>query len=303
LKITNNKKSIKLNDFLKELSICCDKTNSHLRRLLPPKSEEKLYDAINYAIFSGGKRFRAFLVIQAAKLFEIPVVRALQAASAIEIIHTYSLVHDDLPSMDNDDLRRGNPTCHKMFDEATAVLVGDAFQTLAFQILADEKTHYDPNKRIMLINELAKSSGCEGMVGGQMLDLEAEKKKLNLKQIYNLQRLKTGELFRFSCVSPCILAGKKVEIRLFEEFSSNLGLAFQIKDDLLDVEGNEKEIGKKTQKDSSLGKETLISLLGKENAKKKSKELIDESLKILKKFGKKAENLIILTEFIISRSK
>ena len=141
------------------------------------------------------------------------------------------------------------------------------------------------------------------MVGGQMLDLEAEKKKLNLKQIYNLQRLKTGELFRFSCVSPCILSGKKEEIRLFEEFSANLGLAFQIKDDLLDVEGNEKELGKKTQKDSFLGKETLVSLLGKENAKEKSKELIDESIKILKKFGKKAENLINLTEFIISRSK
>ena len=155
----------------------------------------------------------------------------------------------------------------------------------------------------MLINELAKSSGFEGMVGGQMLDLEAEKKKLNLKQIYNLQRLKTGELFRFSCVSPCILAGKKKEIKVFEEFSSNLGLAFQIKDDLLDVEGNEKELGKKTQKDSSLGKETLISLLGKENAKKKCKELIKRSLNILKKFGKKAENLVDLTEFIISRSK
>ena len=126
---------------------------------------------------------------------------------------------------------------------------------------------------------------------------------MNLKQIYNLQRLKTGELFRFSCVSPCILSGKKEEIRLFEEFSANLGLAFQIKDDLLDVEGNEKELGKKTQKDSFLGKETLVSLLGKENAKEKSKELIDESIKILKKFGKKAENLINLTEFIISRSK
>ena len=150
---------------------------------------------------------------------------------------------------------------------------------------------------------MSRSSGCQGMVGGQMLDLEAEKKKLNLKEIYNLQRLKTGELFRFSCISPCILAGKANKIKIFEEFSSNLGLAFQIKDDLLDIEGNEKEIGKKTQKDLVKGKETLISLLGKEKAKKKSEELIKKSLKILEKFGNKAKNLIDLTNFIISRKK
>ena len=289
----------------KLLSSFSEKFDKGLIELIPSakNTSKHLHKAMSYVIKVGGKRLRPIFLTEISKLLGVKSENAFRAAASVEFIHCYSLVHDDLPAMDNDDLRRGNPTCHKMFDEATAVLVGDAFQTLAFQILADEKTHYDPNKRIMLINELAKSSGCEGMVGGQMLDLEAEKKKLNLKQIYNLQRLKTGELFRFSCVSPCILASKKVEIGLFEEFSSNLGLAFQIKDDLLDVEGNEKEIGKKTQKDSSLGKETLISLLGKENAKKKSKELIDESLKILKKFGKKAENLINLTQFIISRSK
>ncbi|MAR64100.1 MAG: farnesyl-diphosphate synthase [Rickettsiales bacterium] len=289
----------------KLLSSFSEEFDKGLIELIPSakNTSKHLHKAMIYVIEVGGKRLRPIFLTEISKLLGVKSEHAFRAAASVEFIHCYSLVHDDLPAMDNDDLRRGNPTCHKMFDEATAVLVGDAFQTLAFQILADEKTHCDPNKRIMLINELAKSSGSEGMVGGQMLDLEAEKKKLNLKQIYNLQRLKTGELFRFSCVSPCILAGKKVEIRLFEEFSYNLGLAFQIKDDLLDVEGNEKEIGKKTQKDSSLGKETLISLLGKENAKKKSKELIDESLKILKKFGKKAENLINLTEFIISRSK
>ena len=289
----------------KLLSSFSEEFDKGLIELIPSakNTSKHLHKAMIYVIEVGGKRLRPIFLTEISKLLGVKSEHAFRAAASVEFIHCYSLVHDDLPAMDNDDLRRGNPTCHKMFDEATAVLVGDAFQTLAFQILADEKTHCDPNKRIMLINELAKSSGSEGMVGGQMLDLEAEKKKLNLKQIYKLQRLKTGELFRFSCVSPCILAGKKVEIRLFEEFSYNLGLAFQIKDDLLDVEGNEKEIGKKTQKDSSLGKETLISLLGKENAKKKSKELIDESLKILKKFGKKAENLINLTEFIISRSK
>ena len=286
------------------ISLFSKKFDKRLVELIPSSKNTSihLHDAMNYVIKVGGKRLRPIFLTEISKLFGVKIENALRAAASVEFIHCYSLVHDDLPAMDNDDLRRGNLTCHKMFDEATAILVGDAFQTLAFQILADKKTHNDPNKRVMLINELAKSSGCQGMVGGQMLDLEAEKKKLNLKQIYNLQRLKTGELFRFSCISPCILAGRKEEIKIFKEFSSNLGLAFQIKDDLLDVEGDEKEIGKKTQKDSSLGKETLISLLGKENAKKKSRELIENSLKILEGFGKQAQNLIDLTEFIISRS-
>jgi farnesyl diphosphate synthase len=273
--------------------------------LIPKKkiSSKHLYNAMKYIIDVGGKRLRPIFLTEISNLLGVKKENSFRTAASVELIHCYSLVHDDLPSMDNDDLRRGHKTCHKKFDEATAILVGDALQSLAFEILANHKTHKDSKKRIMLINELSKSAGCEGMVGGQMLDLEAEKKKLNLKEIYNLQRLKTGELFRFSCVSPCILAGKNNKIKMFENFSSNLGLAFQIKDDLLDIEGNEKEIGKKTRKDSRKGKETLISLLGKEQARKKSEELISSSLKILKKFGKDAENLIDLTNFIISRKK
>ncbi len=273
--------------------------------LIPKKkiSSKHLYNAMKYIIDVGGKRLRPIFLTEISNLLGVKKENSFRTAASVELIHCYSLVHDDLPSMDNDDLRRGHKTCHKKFDEATAILVGDALQSLAFEILANHKTHKDSKKRIMLINELSKSAGCEGMVGGQMLDLEAEKKKLNLKEIYNLQRLKTGELFRFSCVSPCILAGKNNKIKMFENFSSNLGLAFQIKDDLLDIEGNEKEIGKKTRKDSRKGKETLISLLGKEKARKKSEELISSSLKILKKFGKDAENLIDLTNFIISRKK
>ncbi len=273
--------------------------------LIPKKkiSSKHLYNAMKYVIDVGGKRLRPIFLTEISNLLGVKKENSFRTAASVELIHCYSLVHDDLPSMDNDDLRRGHKTCHKKFDEATAILVGDALQSLAFEILANHKTHKDPKKRIMLINELSKSAGCEGMVGGQMLDLEAEKKKLNLKEIYNLQRLKTGELFRFSCVSPCILAGKNKKIKMFENFSSNLGLAFQIKDDLLDIEGNEKEIGKKTRKDSRKGKETLISLLGKEKARKKSEELIANSLEILKKFGKDAENLIDLTNFIISRKK
>ena len=247
------------------------KFDKKLINLIPKKkiSSKHLYNAMKYIIDVGGKRLRPMFLTEISNLLGVKRENSFRAAASVELIHCYSLVHDDLPSMDNDDLRRGHPTCHKKFDEATAILVGDAFQSLAFEILANNKTHKDFKKRIMLISELSRSSGCQGMVGGQMLDLEAEKKKLNLKEIYNLQRLKTGELFRFSCISPCILAGKTNKIKIFEEFSSNLGLAFQIKDDLLDIEGNEKEIGKKTQKDLVKGKETLISLLGKEKAKKK----------------------------------
>ena len=281
------------------------KFDKKLINLIPKKkiSSKHLYNAMKYIIDVGGKRLRPIFLTEISNLLGVKRENSFRAAASVELIHCYSLVHDDLPSMDNDDLRRGHPTCHKKFDEATAILVGDAFQSLAFEILANNKTHKDFKKRIMLISELSRSSGCLGMVGGQMLDLEAEKKKLNLKEIYNLQRLKTGELFRFSCISPCILAGKANKIKIFEEFSYNLGLAFQIKDDLLDIEGNEKEIGKKTQKDLVKGKETLISLLGKEKAKKKSEELIKKSLKILEKFGNKAKNLIDLTNFIISRKK
>lgn len=281
------------------------KFDKKLINLIPKKqiSSKHLYNAMKYIIDVGGKRLRPIFLTEISNLLGVKRENSFRAAASVELIHCYSLVHDDLPSMDNDDLRRGHLTCHKKFDEATAILVGDAFQSLAFEILANNKTHKDFKKRIMLISELSRSSGCQGMVGGQMLDLEAEKKKLNLKEIYNLQRLKTGELFRFSCISPCILAGKTNKIKIFEEFSSNLGLAFQIKDDLLDIEGNEKEIGKKTQKDLVKGKETLISLLGKEKAKKKSEELIKKSLKILEKFGSKAKNLIDLTNFIISRKK
>jgi farnesyl diphosphate synthase len=180
--------------------------------------------------------------------------------------------------------------------------VGDAFQSLAFEILSDKKTHPDPQIRCSLINELSKASGAKGMVGGQMLDLEAEKEKLSLDEILLLQKLKTGELFKFSCVAGPILSKYK-DVRLFENFANNLGLAFQIKDDLLDLEGDERKMGKKTRKDISRGKETLITFLGKENAKKKSEDLIQESKQLLKSFGKKADKVIHLTNFVISRNK
>ena len=263
---------------------------------------DRLDKAMRYVVKVGGKRIRPLILSEISSIIGVKKENSDRVAASIELIHCYSLVHDDLPAMDNDDLRRGHPTCHVKFDEATAILVGDAFQALAFEILSHKKTHKNSEVRCSLITELAKSSGAKGMVGGQMLDLEAEKKKLSLEKIFQLQRLKTGELFRFSCIAPCILAEKGNELKVFENFSSKLGLAFQIKDDLLDVEGNVIDVGKKTGKDFKQGKETLVSLLGKENAKKKSKDLIEESIKIIEPFGEKAKKLIDLANFIISRN-
>ena len=271
-------------------------------KLLPKKKySQKLHDAMKYSIKVGGKRLRPLFLIEISKIFNVKKIMAFRAAAAIELIHCYSLVHDDLPAMDDDDLRRGHMTCHKKYDDATAILVGDAFQSLAFQILSDKKTHPNAIVRCNLINELSKASGATGMVGGQMLDLDAEKKKLSLSEILMLQKLKTGELFRFSCVAGPILSEQK-DLRHFEEFANKLGLAFQIKDDLLDVEGDEKQMGKKTKKDFSRGKETLISYLGKEDAKKKSEDLINDSKQILKFYGKRANRIIDLTNFVISRN-
>ena len=289
----------KIEKFISKFAI---KFDDFFLKLLPKKKySKKLHDAMKYSIKVGGKRLRPLFLIEISKIFNVKKTMAFRAAAAIELIHCYSLVHDDLPAMDDDDLRRGHMTCHKKYDDATAILVGDAFQSLAFEILSDKKTHPNANVRCNLINELSKASGANGMVGGQMLDLDAEKKKLNLSEILMLQKLKTGELFRFSCVAGPILSEQK-NLKNFEEFANNLGLAFQIKDDLLDIEGDEKQMGKKTKKDLSRGKETLISFLGKEDAKKKSQDLINRSKKILKSYGKKANKIIDLTNFVISRN-
>ena len=289
----------KIERFIRQFAIEFDE---FFLKLLPKKKySEKLHNAMKYSIKVGGKRLRPLFLIEISKIFNVKKTMAFRAAAAIELIHCYSLVHDDLPAMDDDDLRRGHMTCHKKYDDATAILVGDAFQSLAFEILSDKKTHPNPNVRCNLINELSKASGANGMVGGQMLDLDAENKKLNLSEILILQKLKTGELFRFSCVAGPILSEHK-NLKNFEEFANNLGLAFQIKDDLLDIEGDEKQMGKKTKKDVSRGKETLISYLGKEDAKKKSEDLIHNSKQILKSYGKRANRIIDLTNFVISRN-
>ncbi len=269
------------------------------------KSENKtiLDHAIRYVLEVGGKRLRPILVLELSKIFEVDYNYAIRVASSVELIHCYSLVHDDLPAMDNDDLRRGNPTCHIKFNESTAILVGDALQSSAYEILSDKKTHPSSDVRCKLINELTKSSGLKGMVGGQQMDLEAEKKRLQIKDIRLLQQLKTGELFRFSCVASSILAqNEKKYYEILEKFSINLGLAFQIKDDLLDIEGKEENVGKKVNKDFSKGKQTFISNYGVEKARRKAENLIDEAIDLINNFSKKDDVLENIVRLIINRS-
>ena len=294
-----------MDEFQKYLSNYSNKITKEILSLIVVSNQTKtsLYDAIKYVIEVGGKRLRPILVLEFCKIFKVNYSYAIRVATSIELIHCYSLVHDDLPSMDDDNLRRGNPTCHIKYDEATAILVGDALQCYAFQILSDKKTHNDAEVRSKLIFELSKSSGINGMVGGQKMDLEAEKKKLNLDEVKLLQKLKTGELFRFSCISACVLAKEKEEnFKKLEKYAYNLGLAFQIQDDLLDVIGDENKVGKKINKDSYMGKQTFISVLGIDEAKKKAEDLIDEAINIINSFGKDSEVLVKLTKLIINRT-
>lgn len=266
------------------------------------RGEETVLEAMRYSTLSGGKRLRPFLAVCSAGLFSVSIESALEAAAAIEFIHTYSLIHDDLPAMDNDDLRRGKPTNHKVFGEAAAILAGDGLLTFAFQVLASNKVHADPAVRCELINALAQASGCWGMVGGQMMDLEAENKKLSLEEIIRLQRLKTGELFAVSCEAGAILGKAPGMMRnLLRAYAHDMGLAFQITDDLLDVEGTRSQTGKGVRKDKIAGKATLVSVLGVDRARDHAQLLIKQAISHLDVFDKKADNLRELAKFVVSR--
>ena len=266
------------------------------------RGEETILEAMRYSTLSGGKRLRPFLTVCSANLFGVSFEAAIEAASAIEFIHTYSLIHDDLPAMDNDDLRRGKPTCHKAFGEAAAILAGDGLLTYAFQILASPKVHADASVRCELISALAVASGCWGMVGGQMMDLEAENKQLSLEEIIRLQRMKTGELFAVSCEAGAILGKAPGMMRkLLRAYAHDMGLAFQITDDLLDVEGTRTHMGKTVRKDKIAGKATLVSVMGVERAREHAQILIRQAISHLDVFDKKADHLRALAEFVISR--
>jgi farnesyl diphosphate synthase len=238
-----------------------------------PKPEgpgARLTEAMRYATFAGGKRLRPFLVLHSARLFGVADSRALRVGAAIEALHTYSLVHDDLPCMDDDDLRRGRPTTHIAFDEMTAVLAGDALLTIAFEILADGRTHPDAEVRIALVARLAEAAGHAGMIGGQIIDMLAEQRDaaLSLEEIVNLQRLKTGQLFEFACEAGPILGGAAGEDRArLRAYAAEMGVVFQITDDLLDVTSTAEKTGKKVGKDAGAGKATLVTLLGIDGAR------------------------------------
>jgi farnesyl diphosphate synthase len=286
------------------LTVTSQAVNSELDRLLPVSEspDSRVHEAMRYASLDGGKRLRPFLVMQSASLFNVAESAAIRVACAIEMIHCYSLVHDDLPCMDDDDLRRGRPTCHKAFDEATALLAGDALLTKAFEVLVNPATHADPSVRCELVADLAHASGGQGMVGGQMIDLQAHTLNLDVAGITRLQQLKTGRLFSFSCEAGAVLGKAHGELRLaLRNYAHDLGLAFQIADDILDVEGDVAEVGKRLNKDADAGKATFVSLLGLERAKSQADMLAEQACRHLDPFGEKADLMRDVARFVVRR--
>ena len=306
----------KESQFLPRLDAVAAETESLLDRLLavaPADGEigrpARLIEAMRYSSLGGGKRFRPFLVVEAAALFEVPRERALMAGAALECVHCYSLVHDDLPAMDNDELRRGQPTAHRKFDEATAILAGDGLLTFAFDILSRPQTHPDPAVRVELIGALARASGIGGMAGGQMLDLAAEGRftgngpqRLGESEVLTLQAMKTGALLRFACQAGGILAAAAPSQRAaLERYGEAVGQAFQIADDLLDLEGDPALVGKSTGKDANAGKATMVSVLGVAAAKTRLRQLVAEAEQALAPFGPAAAILVEGARFVADR--
>lgn len=280
--------------------------DSRFDRLLPVPDDARapLFEAMRYCAIGGGKRMRPLLVVAACDLFHVDRERALRVALAIECIHCYSLVHDDLPCMDDDDMRRGKPTLHKVYGEAIAVLAGDSLHALAFEILADEATHEDPFVRSELVMELARASGPSGMAGGQMMDIAAEDSQFDLPTTTRLQQLKTGALIQF-CLEAGAIMGRvgETQRKKLRGYAKDLGLAFQIADDILDVEGDSSRTGKAVQKDADAGKATFVSLLGLDRAKKQAEMLIDQAIGHLSGFGQEADLLRAVARFAIERDR
>jgi farnesyl diphosphate synthase len=277
-----------------------------LDALIPPPEgdEARLFEAMRYASMGGGKRLRGFLVLEGAAQFGVSREAALRVAAAIEMLHAYSLVHDDLPCMDDDDLRRGKPTVHRAFDEATAVLAGDALQTQAFLVLSEPDTHPDPTVRAELCRALARAAGARGMCGGQMLDMLAEEagRPLEEAEIGRLQLLKTGKLIEFSAEAGAILGKAPIQLRhALSAYGRDLGAAFQIADDVLDATASAEETGKRTGKDADAGKATLVGLLGLERARLQAERLAAQAQDHLDAFGEAAAHLRALANYTIAR--
>ncbi|PKR51765.1 polyprenyl synthetase family protein [Thalassospira marina] len=266
--------------------------------------EERLFEAMRYSTMGEGKRLRPFLVMASSGLFKVSRTSALRVAAAIEMVHTYSLIHDDLPAMDNDDLRRGKPSCHKQFDEATAILAGDALLTQAFEVLADEETHPDPRVCTQLVRAMARAAGPYGMVGGQMIDLAGEGQSLSETQVTHLHLLKTGRMFAFACEAGAILGKAPTSMRMgLRAYAHDMGLAFQIKDDLLDVEASSDDLGKTAGKDAEQEKSTYVKLLGLEQAREQAQMLCDQAIHHLDAFDGEAEPLRAVARFVIDRKR
>jgi farnesyl diphosphate synthase len=268
----------------------------------PDGAEARLAEAMRYATLGGGKRLRAFLVMEGAALFRVDRRCAARVGAALEMLHAYSLVHDDLPAMDDDDLRRGKPSTHKAFDEATAILAGDALQARAFEVLAEPDTHSNPDARSELVVGLAAAAGARGMAGGQMIDMLAEGQTLTAEQIIRLQALKTGRLIQFSAEAGAILGrAPAMQHHMLTAYGRDLGAAFQIADDLLDATGTTEEAGKTAGKDAAAGKATLVAVLGVERARAQAEMLAAQAARHLDSFGDRADLLRELAAFVVAR--
>ena len=289
--------------FSRKLNIIANNTNSYLRNFfLRQKANSNLLQSMKYGVFSGGKRFRSAIVVNTGKIFKIDYNKLIVLGAAIECIHAYSLIHDDLPSMDDDDLRRGKPTVHKKFNEFTAMLAGNSLLTLAFEILAGNDLKISKNYKNELIKTLSMCAGHSGLAGGQYSDLTFENKNISKKNIINMQKQKTGELFGFCCESIAIIKGEKISTRKkLKEMGINIGLLFQVVDDLIDYRGNSLIAGKTTKRDQKRGKATLISLIGYKETVNFAQNLKNKLKKEIKKYGSKANSLLNSVEFILER--
>lgn len=293
-----------MSNFEEQLKIARATVDQNLEKWLPlpDNLSARVVEAMRYASIGGGKAFRAFLILTTAKMFALPESNAINIATALEMIHAYSLIHDDLPSMDNDTMRRGKPTVHVQFDEATAILAGDALLTNAFEVLANEATHPDPAIRTKLIQMLAHLAGKDGMVGGQMIDLIGEKQTLSLEQIEMLQDKKTGALLMFASIASAIAAKATDEqLNALKTYAKCIGLMFQITDDILDVVGDSSTVGKTLGKDKEETKSTFVSVLGLDAARQKAMELGLQAERALNIFGDEANTLKEAARFILER--
>lgn len=293
-------------DFARRLKEVADKVTVALDQLIPPASgpEANLMRAMRHAALANGKRMRPFFLLEAGAMFDAPEKSLLRAAAALECVHTYSMVHDDLPCMDDDDFRRGQPTVHKAFNESTAVLAGDALLTLAFKILASSETHDDASVRTMLIERLADAAGARGMVGGQMIDMLEEDSPRDLNTITRMQRLKTGALISYATEAAGLIGGaREPERNALAGFSNDLGLAYQIADDLLDATGDESEVGKPLRTDQGAGKANFVTLLGIDGARQRVRLLAAQSKEHLAIFRNRADILHQSVDFVLDRTR